>query len=1190
MASLPLEVHQVLEEEYVSMYGPLDRPTTGVDYDDAQVLSAERVCDALRDCETLGVTKHNVVEKLNALIATDAKPSQLACSAAITAKGSDLLKQYDDLLPKDGAERETAGRELRRTIIDEALPRLVKPLRDVRLDSLYDQIHARKKADQPRTALCISGGGIRSATFALGIIQGLASADILRKFDYLSTVSGGGYIGSWLSSWVRRHPDGIKGVETELYETDTAVAGELRDGKPEKRKAPAVNVDPEPTPVRHLREYSNFLSPRLGLLSADSWTLASHYVRNLLLNLLVLVPLLALALAVPRFFSWGLERNRGSDAQRHLWIALGCATVAFACIGAARPLERGRAVKRRLSTNRGYLIGVVLPLVIAAAALALYWARVANNPKLLAETLSWWHLAGAVFGMVIVPWAFYYGRMFRMQSATPSGASFIWEKMAIELVAVSTALVTAAGLFYLLAMKVFPQPILATPKGAMLSPLERIGLATSPEAQLYACLAVPAALLVFFVQASIFVGLSGRRNEDSDREWWARGGALLLMIAIGIAVFSAIAVFGPLALYRAPVILGSIGGAAGIVAAVLGFSDKTPANQKQKEKGGTTAKLGNASSGLLIPVFVVFVLAAISTGSTWLIQQLQDTPPVDYKQRARDLALQYEYTATQEQVAGDTKIATKSSIPAGPFTTRADLQTFAHLETVKKTTSRQLLWFLGVAAGAGLLSLCIGVNKFSMHALYRNRLIRAYLGASRHRREPDRFTGFDEDDNLQMWELRPEIFWRRDIRDGFPLFLKNAKDDKLASYLWNALDGRTRDRLSGETIDDIGYDLLVQDLNRLVLNHDLAKEAGLEVAPFETEKIGHCLAHRNRELLDRTFAKYLTPMRSGEDRGPLHVINTALNLTTGDNLGWQQRMAESFTISPFHSGSLYAGYRSSHDYGGPRGISLGTAVTISGAAASPNMGYHSSPAMAFILTMFNIRLGSWLGNPGLRGQKSYDKAHPTSNLRPLAHELTGGSNDQAKWIYLTDGGHFENLGLYEMVVRRCHYIVVSDAGADPKFSFEDLGNAIRKIRTDLGVPIDIYDMKMTPRTEEGQYGEGRYVARARIRYSVVDEGGEDGTLIYIKSGIYQGNDLPQDVYNYAQESLLFPHEPTSDQFFSESQFESYRALGRHAINEICANYTPDQTIEPRPDLPRVPIARRYPSIPAFDDAVRAHLS
>jgi hypothetical protein len=244
--------------------------------------------------------------------------------------------------------------------------------------------------------------------------------------------------------------------------------------------------------------------------------------------------------------------------------------------------------------------------------------------------------------------------------------------------------------------------------------------------------------------------------------------------------------------------------------------------------------------------------------------------------------------------------------------------------------------------------------------------------------------------------------------------------------------------------------------------------------------------------------------------------------------------------------------------------------------------------MAFLLTILNVRLGSWLGNPGLAGRNTYDNAHPRTNLEPLLWELTGQSDDQCPLVYLSDGGHFENLGIYEMVLRRCRYIVVSDGGCDPTFNFEDLGNAIRKIRTDLGVPIDIRHMYMFPRKANEAFPEGRYVATARIRYSAIDQkpAGKkdediDGTLVYIKPGLYSENYFPKDVYNYAQSSADFPHETTADQFFSESQFESYRALGRHVINEICSNY--DETSS----NPGPPLATSFNTIAEFAAAVES---
>ena len=128
--------------------------------------------------------------------------------------------------------------------------------------------------------LALSGGGIRSATFCLGVLQALAKRSKLTCFDYLSTVSGGGYIGAWLSAWVNR--DGLLEVEKALK--------------------PRVGIDapPEPAAVNWLRQYSNYLAPRLGLLSADSLTLIATWARNVFLNLVIFVSLLVVVFLIPR--------------------------------------------------------------------------------------------------------------------------------------------------------------------------------------------------------------------------------------------------------------------------------------------------------------------------------------------------------------------------------------------------------------------------------------------------------------------------------------------------------------------------------------------------------------------------------------------------------------------------------------------------------------------------------------------------------------------------------------------------------------------------------------------------------------------------------------------------------------------------------------------------------------------------
>src|SRR5262249_58439421 len=92
------------------------------------------------------------------------------------------------------------------------------------------------------------------------------------------------------------------------------------------------------------------------------------------------------------------------------------------------------------------------------------------------------------------------------------------------------------------------------------------------------------------------------------------------------------------------------------------------------------------------------------------------------------------------------------------------------------------------------------------------------------------------------------------------------------------------------------------------------------------------------------------------------------------------------------------------------------------------------------------------------GNATYSRPGPDFALAPLIEETFGLTTDERPYIYLSDGGHFENLGLYEMVRRRCRYMVVVDAGCDPTYTFEDLGNAVRKIAIDLGVKIRFHGL------------------------------------------------------------------------------------------------------------------------------------
>src|SRR5262249_48224812 len=292
------------------------------------------------------------------------------------------------------------------------------------------------------------------------------------------------------------------------------------------------------------------------------------------------------------------------------------------------------------------------------------------------------------------------------------------------------------------------------------------------------------------------------------------------------------------------------------------------------------------------------------------------------------------------------------------------------------------------------------------HALYRNRLIRAFLGASREKRNADRFTGFDPNDNPRIHEL-----WRKAESGG-----------------WR----------------------------------------------------------------------------------PFHIINIALNIVSSKRLSWQERKAEPFVVTPLHCGNSRLGFRPSTIYGGDsQGPTPRPPLGSSSAAPSPNMGYNSSPTITFLMTMFNVRLGWWLGNPGTKGEETFTYDAPRWAIKPLIDEALGLTTDNSRYVYLSDGGHFENLGLYEAVRRRCRFIVAVDAGCDGGFSFADLGNAMRKIHIDLGVKIRFVKLeRFKKRTRDGSIlTDADYCAIGLIDYIGADGQPEtgspttkDGFVLYLKAG------------------------------------------------------------------------------------------
>ncbi|GFO56932.1 hypothetical protein GMSM_39390 [Geomonas sp. Red276] len=936
------------------------------------------------------------------------------------------------------------------------------------------QAELRRQKRTSLSAICLSGGGIRSATFNLGILEGLAEKGLLDKFDYLSTVSGGGYIGSWLSSWVER-------VEKAPSSQQAHGPGE-GIGRVAKSLTGAFPAGREIPQVRFLRDYSNYLTPRVGVLSTDTWTLGAIYLRNLLINWLMLLPLFFGILCLPRLYLAILPGRLDSCAYWYLGSGLILGALGVFCTCADLPSFAVASNKLRTWCRK-----LFLPLLgISSVLLSMYWAAAYPDTMLRAYPL-WWFVAGGI-GMFGSGWLLRAVCYLFPWGKPPNDSS---KKVVAWRVFLSTLVALLAGalggcLCYYAGIGVLP--LLPDPGAGCGAPV------------VYATLAVPLLIAVYLLAGVIHILLLNCWTGDDDREWWARSGAFLLMAFLGWLALFVLVIFGPWLLNAQNVnhLLATFGisGVSGLVTALLGKSQATPSPLRGTEqKENPFAKFGLHLAAL---VFIVLLVVGLSSLASLIINPApakkhhtltfcEPVPEVPPSGSAASLspapvaapaatATPAPATATATATPATAAPAPAAPAPAAPAPAapapaapaqaaptpaqaaapaakgpgvqpaKRALGPDPHLASFCNHWSRfQLcLLFLGTLAFSFFVGWLTNPNKFSLHALYRARLIRAYLGATRNpqtdRRNPHPFTGFDPDDNVFL----------------------------------------------------------------------------------------HTLSAR-----------------------PFHIVNMAWNVVRGRKLGWQERKAVSFTASKLHCGNADQGYRPSEFYGTTYGlgpISLGTAMAISGAAASPNMGYHSSSLITFVMAFFNVRLGWWLGNPK---KEKWRKSGPSIAFLPMLKETFGFTNTESTFIYLSDGGHFENLGLYEMVRRRCRFIVVGDASCDAKTGFEDFGNAVRKIRVDLGAEIDIKLEKLKPEEDklDGLRKCDCHFAVGTIKYAGDDEASaKEGILLYLKPALCKK--IPADVFEYANQNREFPHESTADQWFSESQFESYRKLGYHSIEHL----------------------------------------
>jgi hypothetical protein len=897
---------------------------------------------------------------------------------------------------------------------------------------------------KPRVVgLAISGGGIRSATFALGVLESLKTLGLLKKVDYLSTVSGGGFIGGWLTANCQRNPGWLE---------------------------PTSNWS---SSIAHLRDYSNYLSPRVGFFSADTWSMVTIWIRNTLLIQTTVILAIACALLLPRpifelFAHWprvgnwrwvtillfvlgivGIAGNQmrltsenvGSLLRGNAWrtglmlgVAGGGAAWVFARWIGFEPFHGG-PVSYWASAPVAILLvltGFVLQPV-AVRLVELVWPLVGRMwpgdkaPEEINYTQGW------VQCVVVIP----------LMGAAYLVAAILWGAAAETADTVGLHSFNSYGELLNEAWRFWPFPLSVVFVSFWLLSFcsirrqDTVGVVTAAWAPLvavpvfHALLSASMLLLrwwaadpargawnafvwaptlvsgAFVVAIVVLIGMMGRQSTDDAREWWSRLAAWLGIYSVAWMLITLSAVYGPRfvgwALENHWWTSMSVGG--GWIGTVIGglFAGKSQSTSGTGSNSpATIAKEAIAVigpfvfiAGLLIGVaFVVDEVINLNANGGW-------------------------------QLVG-----------------RGEHSEHALFLQVS------LVAFACCFAALLLMAARVDINQFSLNAFYRNRLVRCYLGATRFKtdtreRRPQNFTGFDDHDDMPLADV---------VTDG-----------------------------------------------KLV--------------------------------------------------GPLHIVNCALNLGGSSDLALHTRHSAAFTLSGLHCGTAYdqsgkyeeLGYVRTSVFGGKAGApTLGQAMAVSGAAASPNMGYHTSPVTAFLLTVLNLRLGWWFPNPG---KAAAETPTPWFSLRYLFAELFGGANDTSRFVMISDGGHFENLAAYELIRRRCGVIIISDGECDPQLSFSGLGTLIRMCEVDfVGVKINIDVREIRPVRPS-------IWSSKRCAVGEIDYGPDHpkGILIYLKASMTGNEDTA--VLQYKAAHQTFPHERTGDQFYGEDQFESYRELGREVACE-----------------------------------------
>ena len=946
------------------------------------------------------------------------------------------------------------------------------------LDQELETLRVRREAhglEPPKVdqlaGIALSGGGIRSASFCLGVLQALAKADLLKRFDYLSTVSGGGYIGASLTWWLSGHwrPDATEPEYAPQQSTHAHGPG-LAEGQSSRAKQPwefgldssnfpygldgAPNTPPAsdigegnnrvshdgkipaknagPHLLNYLRKHGNYLTPGGGINILSGISVG---IRAIFVNLFVWMPLITavflLLYWLPRIlFPYYTEGTAfdGNGYQVH---------------GPICPAEM--SLGNCLSTIVTYDFTTIKTLLFTSSS-----------------------------------------------SDTPPGALYV----VFSDVLIISGIFALSAILYYLALKLYDYMAIdqddpTTPRN------DRRWLLSWK-------LWLPA---IGIISVVILLYAPPKLPPDFQRYW------VLILAAILAGTFGLLCLIYSLfawALTKFTVLGhfltnlsfekwhnvddGSETKASGRLARLATAGEKLASGcastaRATREFGYFMRRLFESWASVYISVFLVLLVV----GSVPLVAEWLRTPEAMGTQAAP--------AAPAGFGIGSGVVALLGGLVA---TIAAFFRSGAQVGQFLRNRGFQVSGGLMAMLAAALL--LFGVLVLSYHASY------AILRG-------------DIPPIVAVWVLGVALA---------SVFLVNTNHISLGRFY--------RDRLMEAFMP--GYDAALQERT--------------EAAPRAADRM---------RLSEASMA------------GPYHIINTNVVLVSAEDRRRKIRGGDSFILTRDYCGSNATGWRKTDEFVAGR-MNLPSAMAISGAAANPNtgvggVGLSRSKVVSALMALVNLRLGLWVPHP----TKGNQNATP-NHFRPGLTSFISGHTEECPFQELTDGGHFENLGIYELIRRRARLILVCDAGQDGGFQFQDLQVALRRIEEDFGARIEFHakSNQSTPDQarptypieglipEDASHTYPRMLQIAKRGFAVgdvyyaadLDEHGEPrqrvdpARIIYLKATII--DELPLILRGYKAREPTFPDQSTSDQFFDEDQFEAYRDLGqrlaRHMIEEL----------------------------------------